>query len=120
MRSDDGVVRWSYAQLVSAIEVAQALRGIGLQGRPGGRLDDNCPEWGRVGFGTALASAVRVLRSLTAGGVGGAWLAVQQFGTAAAEQCSRRDSLSFVIWPWSATETMGRWHRGTRSVAGAG
>ncbi|WP_242484546.1 AMP-binding protein [Rhodococcus sp. MS16] len=65
MRSDDGVVRWSYAQLWErAIEVAQALRGIGL-GKDGrvGVLMTNRPEWIASVFGTALAGGVAVTLS---------------------------------------------------------
>ncbi|WP_258956809.1 class I adenylate-forming enzyme family protein [Rhodococcus globerulus] len=65
MRSDDAVVRWSYAQLWErAIEVAQALRGIGL-GKDGrvGVLMTNRPEWIASVFGTALAGGVAVTLS---------------------------------------------------------
>ncbi|MGG7102687.1 class I adenylate-forming enzyme family protein [Rhodococcus sp. 24CO] len=65
MRSDNGVVRWSYTQLWErAIEVAQALRGIGLSkdGRVG-VLMTNRPEWIASVFGTALAGGVAVTLS---------------------------------------------------------
>ncbi|MEU5840352.1 class I adenylate-forming enzyme family protein [Rhodococcus sp. NPDC047139] len=65
MHGADGVTRWTYAELWErAIEVARALRGIGLakDGRVG-VLMTNRPEWITAVFGTSLAGGVAVTLS---------------------------------------------------------
>ncbi|MGI8334225.1 class I adenylate-forming enzyme family protein [Actinomadura scrupuli] len=63
--ADEGVTRWSYAELWErAIEVARALRadGVGKDGRVG-VLMTNRPEWVAAVFGISLAGGVAVTLS---------------------------------------------------------
>ncbi len=65
MHDADGTTRWTYADLWErAIEVARALRGVGLtkDGRVG-VLMTNRPEWIAAVFGTSLAGGVAVTLS---------------------------------------------------------
>ncbi|MEE3849055.1 class I adenylate-forming enzyme family protein [Gordonia sp. LSe1-13] len=62
MRTDDGVLRWSYTDLWErSVEVARALRarGVGKDSRVG-VLMTNRAEWLSAVFGTALAGGVAV------------------------------------------------------------
>jgi fatty-acyl-CoA synthase len=63
--TEDGVIRWSYAELWErAVEVARALRAGGLgKGERVGVLMTNRPEWITAVFGTALAGGVAVTLS---------------------------------------------------------
>src|ERR1700756_5031951 len=65
MYEDDGVLRWSYAQLWDhAIDVARALRaqGVGKDTRVGVMMT-NRPEWVASVFGVALLGGVAVTLS---------------------------------------------------------
>src|SRR5919108_4372289 len=65
LRTDEGVTRWTYAELWErALEVAQALRacGLGKDGRVG-VLMTNRPEWVAAVFGISLAGGVAVTLS---------------------------------------------------------